>query len=61
MICLRQIKSIYGYDAGQRLTREQLYDLKLMSTLYLLSARYQTENGGEVPSDNRVVSLYLMV
>ena len=27
-----------GYDAGQRLTREQVYDLKAMPTLYLLDA-----------------------
>ena len=27
---------IDGYDAGQRLTREQVYDLKAMPTLYLL-------------------------
>lgn len=29
---------IDGYDAGQRLTREQVYDLKAMPTLYLLDA-----------------------
>ena len=29
---------IDGYDAGQRLTREQIYDLKAMPTLYLLDA-----------------------
>lgn len=27
-----------GYDAGQRLTREMIYDLKAMPTLYLLDA-----------------------
>ena len=29
---------IDGYDADQRLTREQVYDLKAMPTLYLLDA-----------------------
>lgn len=29
---------IDGYDEGQRLTREQMYDLKAMPTLYLLDA-----------------------
>ena len=29
---------IDGYDADQRLTREQVYDLKVMPTLYLLDA-----------------------
>ena len=29
---------IDGYDAGQRLTREQVYDLKAMPTIYLLDA-----------------------
>lgn len=29
---------IDGYDEGQRLTREQVYDLKAMPTLYLLDA-----------------------
>ena len=29
---------IDGYDAGQRLTREQVYDLKAIPTLYLLDA-----------------------
>lgn len=29
---------IDGYDAGQRLTRERMYDLKAMPTLYLLDA-----------------------
>lgn len=29
---------IDGYDSGQRLTREQVYDLKAMPTLYLLDA-----------------------
>lgn len=29
---------IDGYDSGQRLTREEVYDLKAMPTLYLLDA-----------------------
>ena len=49
---------IDGYDADQRLTREQVYDLKAMPTLYLLDAEKTGDTQGRfVRAGGRTVVL----